>query len=263
MDEYMNMDHSGSEGGGSEEEEEDELEPLHLASKASTVDPSLPSFPVSKLDSSLHVLKPSRGEEVGTEVDLTGPMHSVLSDSELVNASMCKETLSGRKRGLSDHETEGPAIKKANIEEVSEYDATLLDVSSSSSIHQHGYNIDTSGSQAYTVDSSVVAPPTVSCMPEGSFTRILESKVVSGKTFLGDVPNAEESLGDTSPDQSLEDPPPTQTFVRVMECLLRLGVTLTRMCDKELLSRRVNNVGLIITLTEKLRLLYPDISCLE
>ncbi len=56
-----------------------------------------------------------------------------------------------------------------------------------------------------------------------------------------------------------DDPPPTVTFVRVLKCLVELGDTLSRLCDKELLSKRVNNVERIVCLTGQLKRIFSNV----
>ncbi len=62
------------------------------------------------------------------------------------------------------------------------------------------------------------------------------------------------------PSAESDDPPPTQTLIRVLNCLVELGETLARLCSKKLLSMRENNVERIMFLTEQLTHIFSSIN---
>ena len=62
------------------------------------------------------------------------------------------------------------------------------------------------------------------------------------------------------PSAESDDPPPTQTLIRVLNCLVELGETLARLCSKKLLSMRESNVERIVFLTEQLTHIFSSIN---
>ena len=87
-------------------------------------------------------------------------------------------------------------------------------------------------------------PITVSSVSQAN-QDLSSSEIVYGRS---------QPIVDSQRDPSIEsdDPPPTQTLVRVLNCLVELGETLARLCSKKLLSMRENNVERIVFLTEQL-----------
>ncbi len=238
VDEYMSMDLSGSEDAEDENVGGENSELDLVENSTVQVGSKLPNASIQEI-----FIDSTRGQAKFTPDD----DHTVTCSGILIDSSLAKNTprtdvesglgsdksipTTSRKRESCNLD-EPPCAKRASLSALSDLSIPDLELA-----------------QTFTPDHPVPVIP----IEESAAYKPSENVSFKELSQLKKDPKIVSSEN--------EELPPTATFVKVLSCLVELGDTLSRLCKKELLSKKVNNVEQLVCLTERLKCVFPNVLC--